>query len=288
MGVADPAHYLHNLYLRRELGKLARLNPRRILDAGCGTGDHTLYLARKYPQAEVLGVDINADRIRENQENARRLGIANVRFEAANLCEADFASRFDLVVSIDVLEHIVNQTGALANLSRALKPGGMAFFHIPGIRWYLAGRSPAEAVIRIAKSDPDITLIPDPEDIRPWIWKAAVFICPIIDGGGTRLKILDALAMGKAVVSTTIGCEGLDVKPGEHVLVADGPQEFVRQVLRLLADEASRKQIAVNGRTLVERLYSWEVIGRHLERAYECEPHRTACAEQGSPSPWKA
>lgn len=134
MAVADPAHYLHNLYLRKELGRLGPFNPRRVLDAGCGTGDHTLYLARKYPKAEILGVDINADRIRENQENARRLGIANVRFEAANLCEADFASRFDLVVSIDVLEHIVNQTGALANLSRALRPGGMAFFHIPTIR----------------------------------------------------------------------------------------------------------------------------------------------------------
>ncbi len=105
----------------------------------------------------------------------------------------------------------------------------------PGIRWYLAGRSPSEPVIRIANNDPDITLIPNPEDIRPWIWKGAVFICPIIDGGGTRLKILDALAMGKAVVGTTIGCEGLEVVPGEHVLVADGPQEFVRQVLRLLA-----------------------------------------------------
>jgi SAM-dependent methyltransferase len=134
MGVADPAHYLHNLYLRKELGRLGPFNPRQILDAGCGAGDHTLYLARKYPKAEILGVDINAERIRENQENARRLGIANVRFEVANLCEADFASRFDLVVSIDVLEHIVNQTGALANLSRALKPGGMAFFHIPTIR----------------------------------------------------------------------------------------------------------------------------------------------------------
>lgn len=139
----------------------------------------------------------------------------------------------------------------------------------PGIRWYLAGRSPAASVIQVAKSDPDITLVPDPEDIRPWIWKAAVFICPIIDGG-TRLKILDALAMGKAVVSTNIGCEGLDVKPGKDVLVADTPQDFAGRVLRALQDEALRKQLGMNGRALVERLYSWEVIAGHLDQAFHC------------------
>jgi glycosyltransferase involved in cell wall biosynthesis len=138
----------------------------------------------------------------------------------------------------------------------------------PGIRWYLAGRSPAEAVIRIAKSDPDITLIPDPEDIRPWIWKAAVFICPIIDGGGTRLKILDALAMGKAVVSTTIGAEGLDLKPGEHLLVADKPEDFGREVSRAVMDEKLRRALGASGRALVNGLYSWQVITRHLEAAY--------------------
>jgi SAM-dependent methyltransferase len=134
MGVADPAHYLHNLYLRRELERLGAFNPRRILDAGCGAGDHTLYLARQYPGADVLGVDINTSRMRENRETARRLGIANARFEVADLCEADFATQYDLIVSIDVLEHIVNQTEALANLSRALRPGGLAFFHLPTIR----------------------------------------------------------------------------------------------------------------------------------------------------------
>ena len=138
----------------------------------------------------------------------------------------------------------------------------------PGIRWYLAGRSPAESVIRVAKSDPDIELIPDPEDIRPWIGKGAVFICPIIDGGGTRLKILDALAMGKAVVSTSIGIEGLDARPDVGVLVADKPQDFATEVARALANNELRQQLGRNGRALVERLYSWTVIGNHLDKAY--------------------
>ena len=149
----------------------------------------------------------------------------------------------------------------------------------PGINLYLAGSKPVESVAEVANQDSHITLVSNPEDIRPWIWKGAVFVCPIIDGGGTRLKILDALAMGKAVVSTSIGCEGLEVKHGENILVADTPQDFAGEVLRLLGDEALRKQLAVNGRALVERLYSWEVIGRHLERAYHCAVNREECKQ---------
>jgi glycosyltransferase involved in cell wall biosynthesis len=153
-----------------------------------------------------------------------------------------------------------------------------------GIRWYLAGRSPSEPVIRIAKNDPDITLIPDPEDIRPWVWKGAVFICPIIDGGGTRLKILDAVAMGKAVVSTTIGAEGLDVTPGEHLLVADEPDEFARRVGEVLGGDSLRQRLGACGRALVERLYSWEVITRHLGEAYQCAVEPGNCPSRRAQS----
>lgn len=134
LGVPDPAHYLHNLYMRRELKALQGLNPKKILDAGCGSADHTFYLARCYPQAEVLGVDLNAPQIERNRETARLLGISNVRFEVADLSAANYSSHFNLVISIDVLEHIPKQTEALANLSSALAPGGVAFFHIPTVR----------------------------------------------------------------------------------------------------------------------------------------------------------
>ena len=138
----------------------------------------------------------------------------------------------------------------------------------PGIRLYLAGRSPARAVVELAQSDPAIDLIADPEDIRPWIWKASVFICPIIDGGGTRLKILDALAMGKAVVSTTIGAEGLDVKPGEHLLVVDTPAAFAGSVAQALGDDGLRQRLGTCGRVFADRLYGWDAISDHLDDAY--------------------
>lgn len=134
MGVADPAYYLHNLYLRRKLARMQNFKPARILDAGCGAGDHSFYVARRYPRSMVLGVDINEARIIQNRAMARTLGISNVHFELADLSVADFPDRFDLIVSIDVLEHISRQREAIACLARALTGGGIAFFHLPTVR----------------------------------------------------------------------------------------------------------------------------------------------------------
>jgi len=151
-----------------------------------------------------------------------------------------------------------------------------------GIRMYLAGRSPGLALVQLAQSDSAIELVADPVDIRPWIWKASVFICPIIDGGGTRLKLLDAMAMGKAIVSTTIGAEGLDTREGQEILVADRPEDFAAQVLRVLQDSQLRKHLAAQGRVLVEKVYGWNVVATHLEQAYQCALDRKQCSQQNN------
>lgn len=135
LGVADPAHYLHHRYLRQALERhVDQANPQRILDAGCGTGDHAIYLAQRYPRAEVVGVDISPERVATVRQVARQLGLTNTRFEPADLTVLPFANEFDFVFSIDVLEHIIEQRKALSNLAGALRPGGIAFFHIPTAR----------------------------------------------------------------------------------------------------------------------------------------------------------
>jgi len=151
----------------------------------------------------------------------------------------------------------------------------------PGVRFYVAGQRPSESLVERLTQDPNIVVVPSPDDIRPWVARGAVFVCPILDGGGTKLKILDALAMGKAVVSTAIGCEGLQVKHGENILVADTPRDFAREVLRALGNEPLRKQLGTMGRALVEKQYSWEVISGHLEQAYRCASHSPRCDRQG-------
>jgi glycosyltransferase involved in cell wall biosynthesis len=140
----------------------------------------------------------------------------------------------------------------------------------PGVHLTLAGQKPPAWLTRLAASNPSLRLVPNPEDIRPWVRRAAVFVCPIRDGGGTRLKILDAMALGKAVVSTSIGCEGLRVKDGENILVADTPHDFAQAVRSVLENEDLRRRVEAAARTLVEAEYSWERIAAHLAQAYRC------------------
>ncbi len=141
---------------------------------------------------------------------------------------------------------------------------------LPGAHLYLAGKSPPPFLQEWARRNPQVTVIPNPSDIRPWVARAGVFVCPIVDGGGTRLKILDAMAQGKAVVSTSIGCEGLEVTHGENILIADDAEDFASAVVRLFLDDDLRQRLARAGRELVERRYSWHRIGEDLEGAYQC------------------
>ena len=102
------------------------------------------------------------------------------------------------------------------------------------------------------------------DDIRPVIARAAVCVVPLRQGGGTRLKILEAMALGTPVVATSKGAEGLEVTPGYDILIADEPAEFAQQVINLLGDGALRHRLATNARHLVERRYDWQQIGRRF------------------------
>lgn len=134
MGVADPAHWLHFRYFRRALDGWAAIAPRRILDAGSGRGDYAFYLARRFPEALVVGVDFDAGRVARCREMTAALGLKNVTFQTGDLTSVRFDEPFDLLVSIDVLEHIVEQEKAIRNLRENLAPEGKFFFHIPTIR----------------------------------------------------------------------------------------------------------------------------------------------------------
>jgi glycosyltransferase involved in cell wall biosynthesis len=107
------------------------------------------------------------------------------------------------------------------------------------------------------------------DDIRPYVAEAACYVVPLRVGGGTRLKILDAWAMGKAVVSTSVGCEGLDTKDGWNILIRDDPREFALAVQEVLANPELRKRLGTNARQTAERTYSWRVIGEAMHAEYE-------------------
>ena len=115
------------------------------------------------------------------------------------------------------------------------------------------------------------------DDIRPWVAAASCVIVPLRAGGGTRLKILDAWAMGKAIVSTSVGCEGLEARDGINILIRDEPDAFAEAVRSLLSDHALRAKIGEAARRTAERIYDWQVIGKDmLDRYAEVLSHAQA------------
>lgn len=138
----------------------------------------------------------------------------------------------------------------------------------PHCRLSIVGTSPPPDVLELAAHDPQVAATGFAADVRPYIEKAQIYLCPMRDGGGTRLKILDALAMGRPIVATTMALEGIPLAPERDVLVADSPAEFVRQVSRIVDDPELGRRIAERGRAFVEEHFAWPVIGAALESAF--------------------
>ena len=135
---------------------------------------------------------------------------------------------------------------------------------VPGLSLAVVGRDPAER-LRAACAAAGVQVTGTVADVRPHVAEAAVYVVPLRIGGGTRLKIFEALAMGKAVVSTRVGAEGLPIVPGEHYLQADSPADFTQAVVTLLKDPDRRRALGRAGRRLVEERYSWTQVTRQFE-----------------------
>jgi glycosyltransferase involved in cell wall biosynthesis len=147
----------------------------------------------------------------------------------------------------------------------------------PSVKLYITGRTDGVLLGGLPLQD-GVVLTGYLDDIRPRVACSSICVVPITVGGGTRLKILEAMALGTPVVSTNKGAEGLEVTPGQDILIADEPTEFANAVLQLLDDPALREKLAANGRKLVQERYGWNRIGKKLE-SFLCqvvERHREA------------
>jgi polysaccharide biosynthesis protein PslH len=130
----------------------------------------------------------------------------------------------------------------------------------------IVGRAPTPAVARLAHEH-GIAVTGRVDDVRPYIADAAVYVVPIRIGGGTRLKIFEAMAMGRAVVSTSIGAEGLPVHDGTDVVIADNPRRFAAAVVRLMRDIDARRAVERSARALVLERYDWSAVAGELDAA---------------------
>ncbi|MFL6110025.1 MAG: glycosyltransferase [Catenulispora sp.] len=137
----------------------------------------------------------------------------------------------------------------------------------PEVTLSIVGRAPTPAVRKLASDYAGVSVTGRVDDVRPAMRDAAVYVVPLRIGGGTRLKIFEAMSMAKAVVSTVVGAEGLPVIHGEHLLLADEPRAFARGVVRLLRDIERRRAIEQAARHLVVSQYDWAVVAGDLEEA---------------------
>jgi sugar transferase (PEP-CTERM/EpsH1 system associated) len=137
----------------------------------------------------------------------------------------------------------------------------------PDVRLTVVGMDVPPAVERLA--GPRVAITGTVPDVRPYLRQAAAVVVPIRFGGGTRLKVLEALAMGKPLVSTSIGCEGIDVVPGQHLLIGDSAADFAAAVLNLLAHPELGVMLGKRGRALVEERYGWPRLSSILESVLE-------------------
>jgi len=135
---------------------------------------------------------------------------------------------------------------------------------VPDVTLDIVGAGAPASVIESAAELKGVTVHGFVPDIRPLVDSAAIFVCPIRDGGGTKLKILDAFAMAKCVVAHPIACEGIHVTDGVNVVLAESALEFAQHLASLLSDEESRARIGVAARNLATSSYAFDAIGRQL------------------------
>ena len=183
---------------------------------------------------------------------------------ADNLGSAGDLSRSSRLVFCATFDYRPNVDAAVW-LVRSILP--RVWRHRPDVPLALVGRSPASAVRALASDRVEVTgYVPD---IRPYVWASDLYVVPLRAGGGTRFKVLEGLAMGVPVLTTSLGAEGIGGRPGEQYLSADGTDEFADAILRALSRTGDLAAMVRRGRAFVETRYDWAVVTPRLLELYD-------------------
>lgn len=166
-----------------------------------------------------------------------------------------FVGQMNYYVNVDSILHFCRHTYPIIQKQR------------PEVRFSIVGVNPRKSIRNLAKN-PAIEVTGFVPDLRPYVTRAAVFVCPLLAGSGIQNKLLQAMALGTPIVTTSIATQALKVKDGEHLLIADEPQQFADRVAALITDINLQKRLSVNARSYVEENHDWSSIGKKLESIY--------------------
>jgi len=175
--------------------------------------------------------------------------------------DGDSASDSSLIMFVGSMDWQANVDGVL-HFCREILP--IVRTRLPGARFRIVGRNPGPAIRNLAAEGIEVT--GTVHSVVPHLCEAGVVVVPLRIGGGTRLKILEAMAMGKAIVSTTIGAEGLDVADGSEIVLADTPADFASALLRLMLDDRERSWLGRNA-TLKAQQSGWDRAAAAFDKA---------------------
>lgn len=157
---------------------------------------------------------------------------------------------------------------------------------IPDISLTVIGKNPPDWILGMQKVYSNLRVTGFVEDVRPFLSEAQIYICPIKDGGGTKLKVLDALAMGKPLVADAIACEGIEVENNKSVIFASTPAEYIEKIEYLINNPQARENLSYNGTQLIKNLYGFQSIGKKMSDIYSnlAQPHLPCCESDMSMS----
>lgn len=208
------------------------------------------------PQARVFCIENGVDVEHYSDDEIEKIYEARPeRSDAAERNRLLFVGSMDYHANID----------AVTNFARSAWP--TIHNRHPQLRFTIVGRNPSQEVRSLAEI-PNIEVTGTVEDVRPYYREALAAIVPLRVGGGSRLKILEALAAGVPIISTRLGAEGLDVRDGENILLAENAEEFSRAITDLSENDSLRLRLKETGRSLVVSEYDWSAIGTELMNVY--------------------
>lgn len=181
-------------------------------------------------------------------------------------------------VFVGAMTHHAN-IDAITHFQRQVWP--LVRAKVPDAEWWIVGASPSEDIKRLSGCD-GIRVFADVPDVRPFIHKASVYIAPLRIGSGVKVKIMEALSLGKAIVATGTAAEGMGLEPDRDLIVADLDQPFADAVVALLSDATRRSRLGGNARDAACRLYSFNAGRATLDRAYESLARKTCTGSGGA------
>lgn len=206
------------------------------------------------PDAEIRVIENGVDTTRYSDKEIERAYAASAT-RSPKRNRIIFVGSMDYHANIDAVISFAREVWPVLHLER------------PELIFTVVGRDPANEVRALA-SLPGVEITGTVDDVRPFYREAAAAIVPLRVGGGSRLKILEAMAAGVPIVSTTLGAEGLNVQNGENILIADSNQDFSAAVVGLVNNDEQREQLGKAGRELVALRYDWGKVGGELASMY--------------------